>query len=406
MAEDFAETLLNDFVFADSRLGSHPVLRSSAFWLDGRSLTSGESAPPTSLRRGLRLERGQGLVDSAFRHRKAITVAETGGSSSISERFDLRETMRSALSIPLFDANQPVGVLSFDSRVSSFFSERHLQPATLLGILLVHAHWHAGDRHSSPSSRAVGQAMRQARESLGVTQTALASRIGINRITLSRQESGAQPPTTAALYRWAQALDLIATTTAARVEIIEITPRIKRLLEEDPRLLSQLTPEQFERFVAERIDRMGYDVTLAGAATLRDGGIDLIAVPKVRTVGAFLLAGQVKHHSSRRRTGREAVDRLLAWKDSDFRLGLLVTNTDFTRDARWVAELEQHRKFVRLRNFDDLKRWIRNDFTSDRDWREVPEQIDVAPGITIRVPSATLTRPELVWPQADKLERK
>ncbi len=122
----------------------------------------------------------------------------------------------------------------------------------------------------------------------------------------------------------------------------DVTPRLMAILRGEPsRLrerLRELTPSQFERFVAGLLDRAGYDVTLTGAAHRKDGGIDLVALPKARSVGAFLLAGQIKHHSKERRTGRAAVDRLLAWKDSTFRLGLLVTNTDFTLDARWVAE--------------------------------------------------------------------
>jgi hypothetical protein len=198
------------------------------------------------------------------------------------------------------------------------------------------------------------------------------------------------------LYAWCSSLGLLSPTSSARVELVEITPSIQRLLREDPHRLSQLSPEQFEQFVAERLDRMGYDVTLAGPINLRDGGIDMVAVPKVRTLGSFLLAGQVKHHRTARSTGRDAVDRLLSWKDSPFRLAVLVTNTDFTRDARWTAELEQHRSFLRLRDFEDLKRWIQDDFTSDLDWREIPEEIHVAPGIVISVPRPTITRPDLI----------
>jgi transcriptional regulator with XRE-family HTH domain len=248
--------------------------------------------------------------------------------------------------------------------------------------------------------------MRQVREALEDTQVEIARRRAVNRITLSRQESGAQPPSRAELYKWCQSLSLVTTTTAARVQIVEITTQVRQLLEHDPSHLARLTPEQFERFVAERLDRMGYDVTLAGPTNHKDGGIDLIAVPKLRTLGTFLLAGQIKHHSQSAKTGREAVDRLLAWKDSPFRLGMLVTNTEFTRDARWVAELEQHRAFLRLRDFEDLKRWIQNDFTSDREWREIPAQVEVAPGVIISIPRGTLTRPELAWPESGKLERR
>jgi DNA-binding XRE family transcriptional regulator len=107
-------------------------------------------------------------------------------------------------------------VLNLESLQASFFQERHLPSAHFLGALLVYVRWHAQDGRFTPASRAVGEAMRQAREALGLTQTQLAGQLGIGRITLSRQESGAQPPSRAQIYRWCRALGLVASTTAAR----------------------------------------------------------------------------------------------------------------------------------------------------------------------------------------------
>lgn len=170
------------------------------------------------------------------------------------------------------------------------------------------------------------------------------------------------------------------------------------MLKEDPERLRGLSPGLFERFVAERLDRMGYDVTLTGETTRKDGGIDLIAVPKIRTAGAYLLAAQVKHHEGGQKTGRDAVDRLLAWKGRYFHLGMLVTNTDFTKDAYWAAMLHGDKEFLRLRNLDDLKRWLQDKFTDEQDWREMPDEIELAPGVKIPVPKPRLTTPLKDWP--------
>jgi Restriction endonuclease len=131
---------------------------------------------------------------------------------------------------------------------------------------------------------------------------------------------------------------------------------------------------------------MGYDVQLTGRTNRRDGGIDLIAVPKIRTIGSFLIAAQIKHHRGDRTTGRPDVDRLLAWKDSPFRIGLMVTNTSFSQDARWLADQVNNRAFLRLRDFEDLKRWLRGQFDLEFDWRELPDVVSLAPGITVRSP--------------------
>ena len=75
--------------------------------------------------------------------------------------------------------------------------------------------------------------------------------------------------------------------------------------------LRQLSPSQFEHFVAGRFRRMGFDVTSTGPTSFKDGGIDLVAVPKIRNVGSVLIGVQVKHHHTNNKTGRGAVKGLL-----------------------------------------------------------------------------------------------
>jgi hypothetical protein len=85
------------------------------------------------------------------------------------------------------------------------------------------------------------------------------------------------------------------------------------------------------------------------------------------------------------------VDRLLARKDWCFGVGLLVTNTAFTKDAVWTAVRERNRHFLRLRDFTDLKRWVQGRFGDEKDWREIPDRIELAPGIVVEIP-----RPRIV----------
>jgi predicted Mrr-cat superfamily restriction endonuclease len=148
-----------------------------------------------------------------------------------------------------------------------------------------------------------------------------------------------------------------------------------------------------EQFVADRMERMGYRVTLTGATNRKDGGIDLIATSGMAGMGSVLIAGQVKHHRGNQKTGRDAVDRLLSWKGSRFHLGLLVTNTSFTRDAVWTAEREWNNHFVRLRDFNNLKRWLQDQYGSEENWREIPERIELAPGVVIDIPKPQIVRP-------------
>lgn len=239
----------------------------------------------------------------------------------------------------------------------------------------------------------IGDVLREIRESLNLSQSHIAENIEASRITLSRWESGAQVPGMGAMYRWCQALGLVCPPQTALVRVVDFSPELLRFLKEDPTRLRSLTPEQFERFTAERLDRIGYNVTLTGATNRKDGGVDLIAVPKVGGIGSVVIAGQMKHHRGDQKTGRDAVDRLLAWKDSHFNVGLLVTNTSFTHDAVWTAQRERNARFLRLRDLTDLKRWLQGQWGSEEDWREIPDRIELAPGVVIEIPKPTIMLP-------------
>ena len=103
----------------------------------------------------------------------------------------------------------------------------------------------------------------------------------------------------------------------------------------------------------------------------------------------------MKHHQGDCKTGRDAIDRLLAWKNSYFGVGMLVTNTGFTRDAVWTAQQERNTRFLRLRDFVDLKRWLQDQYGSDEDWREIPDRIELAPGIVVEIPRPRITSSSL-----------
>jgi len=79
---------------------------------------------------------------------------------------------------------------------------------------------------------------------------------------------------------------------------------------------------------------------------------------------------------------------------------LLVTNTGFTRDALWLASQDPHKAFLRLRGFDDLKRWIADNFWSPEEWREIPDRVVLAPGVSIDIPKAKLATSLEIWPMA------
>ncbi len=149
---------------------------------------------------------------------------------------------------------------------------------------------------------------------------------------------------------------------------------------------------EVEAGVAVELD-LAQTAAVTGATNRKDGGIDLIAVPKSLSVGSVVIAGQMKHHRADHKTGREAVDRLLSWKDSSFGVGMLVTNTAFTKDAIWTAQHERNARFLRLRDFTDLKRWLQDQWSNEEDWREIPDRIELAPGVVIEIPKPRIVMP-------------
>jgi hypothetical protein len=238
--------------------------------------------------------------------------------------------------------------------------------------------------------------MRLRQDRLSLDREAFASNIGVPTDSLRDWELGRSdtpPPDGSMLYRWLRAIGLVCPPKTALVYCTDISSAVLKVLQENPEELKHLPPDQFEAFVANRLDRMGFNVKLVGPTNRKDGGIDIIAVPKVLNVGSFVLAAQVKHHAGDQKTGRDAVDRLASW-NGPFRLGMLVTNTAFTKDAVWAAAQDRNKDFIRLRDFNGLKLWLQDQYGTEDDWRSIPDVIELAPGISIEVPKPRLFGPD------------
>jgi hypothetical protein len=172
------------------------------------------------------------------------------------------------------------------------------------------------------------------------------------------------------------------------VQIVSATAQILEMLRRKYESVHQLSPENFELLICDRLSAMGFNVQRVGSANTPDGGVDIVAWPHKPTPFPFLLAAQVKHHMRpTKKTGPDAVKDLQAVLSAQhhFQAGLLVTSTTFTPNARWFAANHPH--IIRLRDMGDLQRWICNNFTDDAEWREIPSTIQLAPGVTIKIPS-------------------
>lgn len=131
---------------------------------------------------------------------------------------------------------------------------------------------------------------------------------------------------------------------------------------------------------------MGFQVEQVGGNTFRkDGGIDIVACSNNSSF-PLLMAIQVKHHKAPKyKTGPDAVRDLLGViQYTGFNAGVIVTNTTFTPDAVWIAR--QKPTLLRLRDMEDIKKWLLDEHLDDFYWREIPDSIEICPGVEIQIP--------------------
>ncbi len=170
-----------------------------------------------------------------------------------------------------------------------------------------------------------------------------------------------------------------------RVELIGVGPELTRFLQADPLRVHELTPKQFQEFLCERIDAMGFEPRQVGNVYQKDGGIDILFWPREHRGFPFLGAVQAKHHQDpSRKEGPSAVrDFAGVVAGHPINIGLMVTNTSFTADAAWFA---RHKApLLQLREFADIRRWLAGSFSAAEEWRDLPESIEVCPGLVVPV---------------------
>jgi hypothetical protein len=168
------------------------------------------------------------------------------------------------------------------------------------------------------------------------------------------------------------------------IYVANITREIISLLNLDPEFIFQLTPEAFELLICDRLEAMTYKVVrVTEDANTKDGGIDIIAYTS-HLIVPRLIAIQVKHHKTPSKKTGAMVVRELKGVVNDMpylQSGLVVTNTAFTKGAVWDAK--HSRKVMALRDWKDLSRWIRNDFSGESMLRELPVELEIGNGIVI-----------------------
>jgi len=118
--------------------------------------------------------------------------------------------------------------------------------------------------------------------------------------------------------------------------------RVLEFFADQPESLLSASPRDFERLIAELLERLGYkNVQISQLG--RDGGIDITAYIE-HAVAIERLVVQCKRYKPPHKVGEPVIKQLLT--DVDLRRasrGLIVTTSTLTRPAKLIVESFRHR---------------------------------------------------------------
>ncbi len=120
-----------------------------------------------------------------------------------------------------------------------------------------------------------------------------------------------------------------------KIEILSnpISRKIFKYLADNPRLIFEFNPREFEMIIAALLEEMGCDVTLTPLS--HDGGRDIVASFSAPFGGKLAAIVECKRYNPRRKVGLELVQRFLWVLDNEDNAscGLIVTTSYFTSGA-------------------------------------------------------------------------
>ncbi|MFW2135498.1 restriction endonuclease [Chryseobacterium sp. TY4] len=135
-------------------------------------------------------------------------------------------------------------------------------------------------------------------------------------------------------------------------------------IREDIKNLDRITPDNFENLIITLLIKKGYSVEKSGRTNQADGGIDVIAYKK--NIVNIIIAVQIKYkiNTDKKVTTGEVRDFVGAMKLVDyFNAGMLVTNTFFTEDSKWLEGKEFN---LELKDSHDIQNWLKDNFVTNK----------------------------------------
>ena len=138
------------------------------------------------------------------------------------------------------------------------------------------------------------------------------------------------------------------------VDVRSASDDLLRKVHGNPKLLYELSPRGFEEFVAEVLDRLGYQVTLTPAS--KDGGKDIYAARKDH-LGSFLYIVECKQYAPDRRVGVGLIRELNGVVQAErATAGILATTSFFTRGAKEFQTRLSNQ--IGLKDYLGIQEWL------------------------------------------------
>lgn len=127
-------------------------------------------------------------------------------------------------------------------------------------------------------------------------------------------------------------------------------------LQTRPEQLQEMSDRKFEEFVAEMLNRDGFEVHLTPQT--RDGGFDVLAMRRLEALGELLFLVECKRYKRSRKVGVEIVRSLYGVVcEKRANAGLVVTTSTFSKPA--IEKTREIGAQMALKDYNGILEWMK-----------------------------------------------
>ncbi len=141
------------------------------------------------------------------------------------------------------------------------------------------------------------------------------------------------------------------------ITIMPANDKVFAYLAEHPEKLYSCTPREFEKFMAQLYNKLGYKTELTKAT--RDGGKDII-LRKPDILGDMVFYVECKQYNEKNKVGLDIIQRFTGVIEMDkVNGGIIATTSFFSKDAKdWIIEKDLNYK-IRMHDFNTIQNMLK-----------------------------------------------